>query len=255
MLEIKSASNPKFKYFKSLLDKKGRVSEYTVEGIKSVSDAISAGCDVSAVLVTEKQLKSVPEAYDGEIYVLADFLMEKMSDTKTPQGIVAVIRKNAAETPDMASDGLYIYCDGVSDPGNLGTIIRTADSAGFSGVLLSRGCVDVYNPKTVRSCMGSFFHIPIYENVSEEFLSEFTASGGGVYGGILSGETVDYREPDYGAKTMIVIGNEANGISDKVKEMCIPVKIPIYGRAESLNAAVAGAILMYEVSNRINKNI
>jgi len=108
MLEIKSASNPKFKYFKSLLDKKGRVSEYTVEGIKSVSDAISAGCDVSAVLVTEKQLKSVPEAYDGEIYVLADFLMEKMSDTKTPQGIVAVIRKNTAKTPELTHCGLYI---------------------------------------------------------------------------------------------------------------------------------------------------
>lgn len=250
MSEIKSASNPKFKYFKSLLDKKGRsrAGEYTVDGVKSVRDAILADCDVTAVLAVEKQLDNIPAEYKGEVYILADFLMEKLSDTKSPQGMMAVIRKNPMLCPDTRKDGLYVYCDGISDPGNLGTIIRTADAAGFDGVLLSEGSVDVYNPKTVRSCMGSFFHVPIYENVSPEFLKDFDGS---VYGGILSGETVDYREPCYGRKTVIVIGNEANGISDRVKELCIPVKIPVYGRAESLNAAVAGAIMMYEVSNRI----
>ena len=254
MIEISSASNSKFKYFKSLLDKKGRskVGEYIVEGIKSVNDAAEAGCEITAIIATEKQKENIPENTTADIYIIADFLMEKLSDTKSPQGIAAVIRRGSRMLPDISKEGLYIYCDNVSDPGNLGTIIRTADSAGFNGVLLSSGCVDVYNPKTIRSCMGSFFHIPVYDNVAYEFLEEYSKQGK-VYGGILTGNTVDYREPSYDNKTIIVVGNEANGISDRVKKICIPVKIPIYGKAESLNAAVAAALLMYEAADKIYK--
>ena len=250
MNKITSSSNEKFKHFRTLLTKKGRdeFGEYMVEGIKSVTEAImSKKTKVSAVILRDGLDFSMPEG-DFPMYIMPPSLADRLSDTKTPPGIFAIIKKNT-KSPALKPDGAYVYCDHISDPGNLGTIIRTADSAGFDGVLLSPGCVEVHNPKTVRSCMGSFFHTEVFENVTKEMLESFQ---GKIYGGILTGNTIDYRDGDYQGGIIITVGNESNGISDSIKELCIPVKIPIYGKAESLNAAVAASILIYEAANRRN---
>ena len=250
MLEITASSNNKCKYVKSLAQKKAREAngEYTIEGIKSVRDAINSEKVISALYVSFSFYDN--EAFDYPdnvpLYKVADGVFEKMCDTKAPQGILAVVKMDGNDFEVNLAKS-YIFCDNLNDPGNLGTIIRTADAAGFGGVLLSKGCVDLYSPKTVRSSMGSFFNMKVMQGVKLERLSEYKEKGFQLIGGALGENTVDYRCADMAKPTIIVIGNEANGISQEVMEMCQCVKIPILGKAESLNAGVAAAILMYEV--------
>lgn len=245
IFEITSAKNPKFKYIKSLLLKKERQKngEYTVEGEKSVRDALEAGAEISCIVISDCYSKEADSigAIGIDLYVVNKNIFSALCETKTPQGILAVIkmRKGGKFTPD----GNFVYCDRISDPGNLGTIIRTADAAGF-GVLLSHDCAELYNPKTVRASMGSFFHTNIYENIGYEELKQ---SGLHLIAGALDKESKDYREADYSKPCAVIVGNEANGVLPELLDMCDEkVIIPIYGRAESLNAAVAAAILMYE---------
>lgn len=248
---ITSAANSKFKYFKSLSTRKGRVlgGEYIVEGAKCVADALDSDREVRAVIICEELAEKQSFKNDIPLYVMPRQLTDRLSDTKSPQGIFAVIRRESKSFVSKTG-GAYVYCDGISDPGNLGTIIRTADSAGFDGVLLSPGCTDPHSPKTVRSCMGSFFHTDVFENISVSELDAFKNMGGRIFAGLLSDETIDYREPDYEGSIIIAVGNEANGISDDLKKICTPIKIPIYGRAESLNAAVAASLMIYEAANK-----
>ncbi len=249
--KISSSQNEKYKHFKALKQKKERTlsNQYTVEGIKSVNDAITAGVDIKALVVSEEYYNNTSFNYpdNTDIYIISDKLFPALSSTETPSGIIAVIGINNDKgfMPDLKKP--YIYCDNVRDPGNLGTIIRTADASGFGGVILSPDCVDLYNPKTVRSSMGSFFHIPIIENFDYSQLSELKKQGFKLFAGLLDDETIEYTNSDMKLPLIIVVGNEANGISADVTKMAdIKVKIPIDGKAESLNAAVAAAILMYE---------
>ena len=188
-------------------------------------------------------------------YIVGDEIFSGMCDTKTPQGVLAVIAINKRKF-SFSKDEMYICCDNVRDPGNLGTIIRTADAAGFGGVILYGDCADLYSPKTVRSSMGSFFHIPIYENASYEDIKKLKADGFKLFCGALSDKTVDYTEADFMSPFVICVGNEANGISDEMEKAADKtVKIPINGAAESLNVGIAAAVLMYEaVRQRNEKN-
>ena len=251
MIEITASSNNKCKYVKSLSQKKARqkYGEYTIEGIKSVTDAAAAGKTLTGLYISDTFFANEKFSYPEGVplYKIADKVFEKICDTKSPQGILAVVKAEPAHNfePDLSEN--YIYCDCVNDPGNLGTIIRTADAAGFGGVLLSEGCADPYSPKTVRSSMGSFFHISIVADFSYERLEECKKKGFSLFAGALDENTVDYRSADMTLPTIIVVGNEANGVSNRVKELCQCVKIPILGEAESLNVGVASAILMYEL--------
>lgn len=248
MIEITSASNPRYKAIKALSQKKERLKrgEFTVEGIKSVKDAINAGAKIDRIVVSASFYNNIDFEYPKNIHILKtdDYLFERLCDTETPQGIMAVIKieKNDDFKLDLSKD--YVYCDNVKDPGNLGTIIRTADAAGLGGVLLSQGCVDLYNPKTVRSSMGSFFAIDIVRNAD---IKKYSESGFSLIAGALNEKTVDYREADYSKPCIIVVGNEANGVSEDVLSLCTSVKIPIRGGAESLNVSVAAGILIYEI--------
>ena len=247
MVKITSSSNKTYKYFKSLLTKKARYEygEFVVEGIKSVRDALISGKEIAAVIVSDEFTEEFD--YGGnDVYEIPAPLFERLCDTKTPQGIAAVIKMYGTADFMPDTNGAYVYCDGVSDPGNLGTIIRTADAAGFSGVILSDTCADIYSPKTVRASMGSFFNIDLISGKTAADLVKYKSMGFNLLGGALTDNTIDYRAADYSKPTIIIVGNEANGISDDVLKICTPVKIPIYGRAESLNAAVAAGILMYE---------
>ena len=256
---ISSSQNDKYKHFKALKQKKERslTGQYTVEGIKSVKDAIEAKADIFAILISEEfnsQNKfELPQ--DIDLYILSDKLFPALSSTETPSGIIAVINIKEEQDVILNTSKPYIYCDNVRDPGNLGTIIRTADAAGFGGVMLSPDCVDIYNPKTVRSSMGSFFHIPIYEDVKYSKMEEFKSQGFSVFCSLLDDDTIDYTLSDMKKPLILVIGNESNGISEEMKLLADEkVKIPIDGKAESLNASIAAAILMYEV-NRQRKGL
>ena len=254
---ITSSKNEKFKHFKALKQKKSRIefNQYTVEGIKSVKEALEFCDDIECLVVSQEFYKTsdFPYPENIDLYVISTEIFESLSTTENSQGIIAVIR--ICEKTDFTLDTskAYIYCDHLQDPGNLGTIIRTADAAGFGGVLLSDECVELYNPKTVRSSMGSFFHIKKLENVTADKIKKFKEKGFLVVCGVLSDNTINYTDADFTKPVIIVIGNEANGITDEILSLSdISIKIPISGSAESLNAAIAAAILMYETNRQRN---
>lgn len=250
IFNITSTKNEKFKYFKNLKQKKYRTEEYTVEGKKSVLEALNSNKTVSALILSEDFYDTLDFSLPGDIptYILPDSLLAGISSTDTPSGIIATIKIEKPSDFTLNPEKAYVYCDRVSDPGNLGTIIRTADAAGFGGVILSPECCDLYNPKTVRSSMGSFFHIDIFEDVGTEKLNSIKNSGFSIFSGVLSDKTIEYTDADFKKPTIIVIGNESNGVSQEVIDISTDlIKIPILGTAESLNASIAAAIIMYEV--------
>ena len=257
---ILTTKNKKYKLIKSLLQKKSRTSEglFTVEGIKSVLDAVSSDFEIKYIVMSESFAKDDSDfaSDDFDVLIVKDEIYGGLCDTLTPQGVMAVIRiKDNPTAVYINPSKLYIYCDNVKDPGNLGTIIRTADAAGFAGVFLSPGCVDLYSPKTVRSSMGSFFNIEILNDFGYNELFELKKQGFNLYCGALSMDSRTYTEIDFKKPTVIVVGNEANGVSDDILNQCEHIIIPMYGRAESLNVGVACAVLMYEaVRQRGEKN-
>ncbi|MBQ3426989.1 MAG: RNA methyltransferase [Clostridia bacterium] len=247
---ISTTRNKTYKYIRSLQQKKNRAAllRYTVEGIKSVSDALAAGAEIELVAMSESIKNSVSIECPGvRTVIVRDELFDGLCDTKTPQGIIAVIKMNKPEQYTCDMERPYIYCDGVSDPGNLGTIIRTADAAGFGGVLIGDNCAELYSPKTVRASMGSFFNIPLITDFTARQLKAEKERGFSLYCGALLRDSMDYREPDYTKPSILIVGNEANGASEEILSISEHIIIPIYGKAESLNAAVAASIMMYEI--------
>lgn len=250
ILTIKSSKNDKVKYFRNLKQKKYRTEEYTVEGKKSVWEALNSKKTVTSLILSESFFNSLDLPLPNHLpcYILPDSILAQISSTDTPSGIIATLKIEKLTDFTPNPEKAYVYCDKISDPGNLGTIIRTADAAGFGGVLLSPECCDLYNPKTVRSSMGSFFHIDIIEDVTVEKLKSIKDSGFSIFSGVLSDKTINYTDADMKKPTVIVIGNESNGVSQKVIDISTElIKIPILGSAESLNASIAAAIIMYEV--------
>ncbi len=235
---IQSESNRIIKEINSLRLKKNRekLGLFIAEGERLVKEAEG---HIAYTLASQ--------GYKGDIepdYTADDRLYGKISDTINPQGILAVCRMRASEFTGEKKNSLYIALENIQDPGNMGTIIRTADAAGADGIFLSKGCVDIYNPKTVRSTMGSLFHIPIYRNTDIcKLLENIEAVSIAAH---LKGDKTPY-ETDMTKGTVIIIGNEANGITDQLAEKADAlVKIPMPGKAESMNASVAAAIMIYE---------
>ncbi len=199
--------------------------------------------DIEAVYMSEGYMRSHPgERCD---YVLKDGDFVKLADTKHPQGVLAVVRQKKYVLEDVPAGGLYIILETIQDPGNLGTIIRTAEAAGATAVVMNRGCADIYSPKVVRSTMGSVFRVPfIYTDDLGEAVRKIKGLGITVYGAALSGESISGIKLD--KRRAFIIGNEACGITDETLELAdMTIRIPMAGRVESLNAAVSAAILMY----------
>lgn len=255
---ITSNKNPVIKEIKALFSRKYREESrlYFIEGIRFVEEALSEKAEIERILISER----LPYNKGGEeiiakvrsagfnYYSLSEKLFKEISDTESPQGIMAVLKARNWNLPDIIEDrNNILVLESLQDPGNMGTIIRTADAAGITGVILSKGCVDIYNPKVLRSTMGSVFRVPIYiSNDLHETIQTMKSKGIKVYAAHLKGN-INYFEANFKVNTAIVIGNEANGISDDVAEVSdMLVKIPMIGRAESLNASVAASLLMYE---------
>ena len=253
---ITSSSNPKVKYVSSLLKKASKRREenaYVVEGIRIVLDAPIE--DIRCVLISDELLavdKNVSQFVDictnngTEVIRLSSKLMKSISDTVTPQGVMAIIKRKQY---DLNLDGSrFLLLEDVRDPGNVGTLFRTAEAAGIDEIILSRDCVDIYNPKTIRSTMGTIYRMPhiLCSNHEEwnEVISKLKSSNVTLYGGALK-DAVRYDEVNFSGKCGIVIGNEGDGISPDTLSMVEKIYIPMEGQIESLNAAVAGSILMY----------
>jgi len=263
---ISSESNDLIKKVKSLKLKKYRELRkiFFVEGARIVKEALMSSAEIEEIIISEKALENedIADAIRMAIklgcdtYTVSETVFKSISETKNPQGILATIKMADCDLEEMIIaksidvheyEKYFVILDEIKDPGNMGTIIRTADAAGFKGVIVSKGCVDVYNPKVLRSTMGSIFHIPI--NLSQDLsyaLKEIKTQNIKVYAAHTKGNLY-YYEADMTQSTAIVIGNEAFGISDKTMELADElISIPIRGRAESLNASVAAGILMYE---------
>lgn len=244
MEQIASAKNEYIKLLRSLKQKKNREETglYLAEGEKCAAEALRYG-KVEALLVAEEGHPLASRAEEARVRVIcaSQAVMEAVSEVKTPQGALAVVKKEPSKLPEA---GLFVALEDVADPQNVGTILRTADAVGAAGVLLSGQCADYVSPKAVRAAMGSTFHLPI--EVAEDFharLTEMKRAGIRLLGGHLKGsETM----PGTGENLCVIIGNEARGMSEVAAELCdFLVRIPIYGKAESLNAAVAAGILLY----------
>ncbi len=243
---ITSLKNPKVATWKGLKDRKGRRETgcFLVEGRKMVEEAVASAFPVEAILVDTDRAGEFAIPASIPVYTMPAHVLAAVCDTKTPQGVAAVVRM--AQTP--APGARLVALDGVQDPGNVGTIIRTADAAGFDGVLLSTQCADVFSPKVLRATMGSIFRMGI--RVTEDLpgaLSGLIAEGSAVLSSQLDG-TPFYERAPVGEKFVLVIGSEGNGVTDAVKAIATHrVKLPMRGGAESLNAAVAAGIMMYEL--------
>jgi len=186
---------------------------------------------------------------DIKFEIVEDRVFDFMSDTKTPQGILCVVKQFQYHLKNIIKKGnpFLLVIEDMQDPGNLGTIIRTGEGAGLDGIILSKTSVDIYNPKTIRSTMGSIYRMPIiYIEKIEDILAELANQRITTYAAHLQGES-DYDEADYRSGTAFFIGNESKGLSKELAEQAnVWIKIPMAGKVESLNAAVASSILMYE---------
>ncbi len=225
---------------------------FIVEGLRAVGE-IPITWEIRQYVVAKSfalEAETVIKNKEIPVILVADSIFTSISDTKSPQGILAVVGQQAHDLEQVIGHekGFFVIADQVQDPGNLGTLIRTAHASGAHGVFLSRGCVDLYNPKTIRATMGSVFHIPIIADIEiEDLMIALTFQDVHIYATSLENSKVVY-DYDYTQKTAIIIGNEANGISEKTK-MLVPnfIKIPMPGGAESLNASIAAGICMFEV--------
>lgn len=247
--KIQSPANEYLKKVAKLKQKKFRDTFrlFVTEGERSCREAANSGFFIESVIMTEDFYENHGHAFaDFDCIVTPDSVFKTLSDTETPQGILAV-----AVIPEQKAllGGRYVYCDCIQDPGNAGTIIRSADAFGFDGVIFSRGSVDVYSPKVIRSSMGSVFHVAIVTGAELPFLKQAQQDGFFITCSALYGTSIDSWHMQKGTKQMIVVGNEGSGVSESILELADEiVHIPMQGSAESLNAAVAASVLMYEVS-------
>ena len=257
---ITSTSNQQVKRLLQLQSKsKARNEEnvFIVEGIRMYMEVPEKDVEkvyISESLYNRKKLDLNLDRFEYEI--LSDTVFKHVSDTKTPQGILCVLRQKKYDKKTLLQkeNPHFIVLDNLQDPGNLGTIIRTAEAAGVDAVFMSRDTVDIYNPKTIRSTMGSIYRMPfLYIEDLCELLDEFRQKEIYSYAAHLNGKQ-SYDKEDYQKGTAILIGNEGNGLRDVVTEKAdILVQIPMHGQVESLNAAIAASVLMFEVSRQRRK--
>lgn len=243
MEHITSLKNPKVAAWKALKDRKGRRESgcFLVEGRKMVEEALASAFDVEAVLVQEGV--SFPDGLTMPVYELPEHVLAAVCDTKTPQGIAAVVRMK-----EQSALGRHIVVlDGVQDPGNVGTILRTADAFDCDGVFLVNACADPYSPKTARATMGAVFRRDVYQCTADELCALLQKSNLPLYGTALRNDTVSLRDAEL-SRAAVAIGSEGRGLSAEILAKCEKtIKIPMSPRCESLNAAVAASVVLWEM--------
>lgn len=257
---ITSTSNCNVKRLVQILNKpKVRKEQgvFAVEGMKMFLEAPRER--ISEVYVSEKFI-SVPSnlsALNGYPYeILKEEVFRHVSDTVTPQGIMALVKMKDTSLENMhlkKNGNLFLILEDIRDPGNLGTIVRSAEGAGVSGIIMTKNTVDIYNPKVIRSTMGSVYRVPFfYTDNPKAAVESLKALDTVIMAAHLDGEEYYYRQ-DMTGNTAFIIGNESNGISREMADMAdVLIKIPMQGNVESLNASVAASVLMYEAFRQNN---
>ena len=253
MVYIESKDNNLFKNIKKLKERRFRDKEglFILEGLRLIEEAIKANMEIEQIIISKdyeekfKELLLKNHNLNKKIYFLANNLFMQIASTENPQGIIAVVKKK--NNKNTLNGDFYLICDKVQDPGNLGTIIRTAHAAGVNGIILTKGTVDIYNDKTIRSTMGSIFYIPIlYDDENYSIIRSLKEDGFSLVATSLA-ESKNFFEEDLKGKTILAVGNEGNGISDELFELADKkVKIPMPGGAESLNVSIATSIILFE---------
>ncbi len=245
MERITSRKNPKIQYWRKLASSgalRREAGETVCDGAKLYEEAVKAGLEITAVIAADGT--DVPGVPEEAVTRLPEDLMEYVSPMKAPQGLLFTCRIPEREIP--ADGSRFAVLEGVQDPGNVGTVLRAADAFEADGVLLLPGCADPWAPKTVRASMGAIFRRPVWQCTAEELGGLVKRSGLKLYGAALRDDTADARTVSYDG-AVIAIGSEGRGLSETVLKLCdATVRIPMSRRCESLNAAVAAAILLWE---------
>lgn len=242
---ITSVKNEKVKHWQKLKMKKERMKTETflIEGYHLIEEAWKSDWDIEEIIL-EETADSIEVAERVDTYRVSDNVFKAISETKTPQGIAAVVRMKASEWSRYSQ---ILLLDAIQDPGNLGTIIRTADAAGFDAVVLGNGTVDLYNDKVIRATQGSIFHLPVFQEELVERIPVLKEEGFTVWAAALQ-DSVSYKELKRPERTALLVGNEGAGIGKELLEIADQrVQIPIYGKAESLNVSVATGIMLYHL--------
>jgi len=261
-------SKEKAKKIAQLKTKKGRKKQkkFMIEGVRLCEEGVKSGWELESLFYTSKaeedpRIKRIlrnAEKRGVKLFQIKTDLLNKLSDTVTSQGIAAVVEIKAF-TPDWLftrKPEFLLALDSIKDPGNTGTLIRTADAFGLDGIVLSRDCVDLFNPKVVRSTMGSIFHLPILKDVDlQNFLPDSKKKGFKIsITELKEGKACDSL--DYSGKICLVVGNEPEGVSKHLIDLADHlVRIPIRGKAESLNVAVACGILLHDIAGIRDRKI
>ena len=252
---ITSTGNQQMKNL-SLLMKKAKARNeqglFVVEGRKMFSEVPAEW--LKQVYVSESFARENEAMLAGVSYeIVSDSVYKSVSDTQTPQGILCLVQKPSYELEDLLQGEKthLLILESIQDPGNLGTMLRTGEGAGITGVIMNRTTVDLFNPKTIRSTMGSIYRMPYYvtDNLPQT-IDTLKKAGVKTYAAHLKG-TMQYDEPDYCGPTAFMIGNEGNGLSDEIAGLADTyIKIPMCGQVESLNAAISASLLMYETNRQ-----
>lgn len=258
-VQITSTRNLLVKRIRALAERDAREAEgrMVIEGVRLIEDAIAAGVPLELVMYAPKALAG-PRAEavidqarrQGVRQITATpQVIAACSNVETSQGVVAVVERPHASLSEVLTrpDLLLVVVDRLQDPGNLGTIVRIADAAGATGVLVTRGTVDPFNPKAVRATMGSLFHLPIVVSDGTDAIAAFRSRGVRILVADPRG-SIDYTDADYRAPAAIVVGSESQGPGPEwFHAAAATIRIPLYGRADSLNVAIAAGLLLYEV--------
>ncbi len=259
-LDITSKDNVKVKYVKKLASNasfRKKENRFIIEGIRLCYDAFLSSVDIAETYYTDYSLVKHQEKirkiinYSKKSYKVSEDILKNISDTKNPQGIVCICKEldKLSNLDKINSVGRFIILENIQDPSNLGTILRTAEAIGINAVIMSNDCCDIYNPKVLRGSMGSIFRLKIYcsDNICNtiktlKFKNILT------YAAVADGSADSIVNKDFKVPTAIVIGNEGNGLTQNVINACDEaVTIPMPGKAESLNAAMAAGIMMWEM--------
>ncbi len=250
-IKVESTSNSIYKLLKRLQTRNGREKSgcFFAEGLRSVKDLAKNGADINSIVVCEGT--SLDENFDKfKVYEFSKTLFDELKMTVNSQGVIAIVNYSPKDASEINTDEkqTIVYLDSVQDPGNMGTIIRSCASLGADALILSKGCVDIYNPKVVRSAMASIPNADIYFDSDSEKTLTHLASKGFKITGTFPKNAVPCFSADFSDKTVIVMGNEANGISEKTESLCTDrITIPMSEKSESLNVATALTVVLYEI--------
>lgn len=246
---ITSRQNPLMTHLRKLASSRSyrkKSGEYLCDGTKLLAEALKWGAEVKTAVFSEGV--DIPPLPDGARAVrVSEELMRSVSPMETPQGALFTVALPEVQLPETLSGKHYLVLDGVQDPGNVGTILRTADAFDCDGVFLVNACADLYNPKTARATMGAIFRREAYTVTAEELFALLRKSGVPLYGTALRDDTVPLAEANL-ARAAVAIGSEGRGLSQQVLDECAKtLKIPMNPRCESLNAAIAATVVLWEM--------